>query len=395
MTTPSDAAYRDLILTEGGPTYQIEKRVGIIQHTSPRIVRRALLSIAVTWLVLLVLSALQGHAIGHQQVTVSFLGDIAAHTRFLLAVPLLLAAETIIGPRLAGAASHFVRSGLVSSEDSVPFARAVDRGLALRDSRLAEVVLILLAYFIVATTIRSTTTLASTWAALRIGGALSLTWAGWWEVLFCIPLYQFLTLRWLWRLFLWGQFLWRMSKLKLKLMPTHPDESGGIAFVGEAQRFFGIIVFAFSVTSAGVLANGILYDHIPLQHFAPAIAAFVVISLIVVLAPLLVFSAQLVVTKREGMHHYGTLATEYTSAFNQKWIVGPRNPQDELLGSGDIQSLADLGNSFGFIDKMGYLPVGPRTPIHLIIAALAPLAPLLLTMMPLKDVLELLFKLVA
>jgi hypothetical protein len=391
MTTTTEGEYRELALTQGGPTYQIEKRVGLIRKNSPLIVRRALLSICITWLPLLILAALQGNAMGHH-VAVTFLGDFAVHSRFLLAVPLLLAAETIIGPRLAGAASHFVKSGLVLKEDSERFASAVDRGLALRDSRVAEGLLVVLACAVTAITVRSTAIHVSTWSALRDGSNITLTWAGRWLVLFCIPLFQFLTLRWLWRLFLWSQFLWRMSKLKLNLMPTHPDESAGLAFVGEAQRFFGIILFAFSAAAAGVLGNGVIYDKIPLAHFAGAIAAYAIIALIIILAPLLVFAGLLVKTKRAGLHEYGTLANEYTSAFNRKWITGPRAPGDELLGTGDIQSLADLGNSFGYIEKMNALPMGPRTPIHLVLASLLPMAPLLLTVMPLKDILQLLFK---
>ena len=118
-------------------------------------------------------------------------------------------------------------------------------------------------------------------------------------MLFCIPLFQFLTMRWLWRLFLWSQFLWRMSKLKLNLMPTHPDEAGGLAFVGEAQRFFGIIIFAYSVATAGVLANGVIYDRVPLPHFAGAIAVYVIMVVMIILAPLLVFAGLLVKTKRQ------------------------------------------------------------------------------------------------
>jgi hypothetical protein len=179
-------------------------------------------------------------------------------------------------------------------------------------------------------------------------------------------------------LFLWSQFLWRMSKLKLNLMPTHPDEAGGLAFVGEAQRFFGVIVFAYSAAAAGVLANGVIYDRIPLPHFAAVIATYAIIAIVMILAPLVVFAGPLVKTKRAGLHEYGALATEYTTAFNEK--------------SGDIQSLADLGNSFGYIEKMNALPMGPRTPLHLALASLLPMAPLLLTVMPLKDVLQLLFK---
>jgi hypothetical protein len=388
MTTE---AYRNLILTEGGPTYQLERRVGLIRHNSPMLVRRALLSVCVTWVPLLALAALQGDATGHH-VTVPFLGDFAVHTRFLLAVPLLLAAETIIGPRLAGAASHFVGAGLVYKEDSARFAFAVDRGLALRDSKVAEGLFVLLAYAVTALASDSTAVHVSTWAALRVGSGLSRTWAGWWQFAFCIPLFQFLTIRWLWRLFLWSQFLWRMSKLRLNLMPTHPDEAGGLAFVGEAQRFFGVIIFAYSAAAAGVLANGVIYDRIPLPHFAAVIATYAIIAIVIILAPLVVFAGPLVKTKRAGLHEYGALATEYTTAFNEKWIVGPRRPDEELLGSGDIQSLADLGNSFGYIEKMNALPMGPRTPLHLALASLLPMAPLLLTVMPLKDVLQLLFK---
>ena len=184
-----------------------------------------------------------------------------------------------------------------------------------------------------------------------------------------------------------------MSRLNLQLIPTHPDESGGIAFVGEVQRFFGVILFAYSTAVAGVLANEITYDHLSLQHFAVPIAAFVLIAVTIVVAPLLVFTKILVRTKIFGLYEYGALATEYTSSFHKKWIIS-QPPREEVLGTSDIQSLADLGNSFAFIEKMNGVPMGPRTPLVLAIACLLPMAPLLLTAMPLKDIVSLLFKLV-
>lgn len=56
--------------------------------------------------------------------------------------------------------------------------------------------------------------------------------------------------------------------------------------------------------------------------------------------------------------------------------------------------LADLGNSFAFVEKMKLLPMSSRTPIHLAPACLIPMAPLRLTMMPLKEILKLLAKVV-
>jgi len=304
------------LLTEGGPAHQLEIRLGLIRPNSPRILRRAFLSILVTWVPLLVLSALQGNAIGHR-ISISFLHDFAVHARFLLAVPLLLVAEAVLGPRLAHAASHFVESGLGAPEDFVKFDAAIESGLRWRDSILAEVVLVFLAYAATAIGLVSTAVHVSTWYAVRTGSRVTLTWSGWWFVLFCVPLFQFLTLRWLWRLFLWAKFLWRMNRLNLQLIPTHPDEAGGLAFVGESERFFGVVLFAYSIAVAGVLANTVIYDRFPLPHFAAAIAVYVFAAVAIVLMPLLVFSGTLLRTKREGLSQYGTLATEYTSSFQQ------------------------------------------------------------------------------
>jgi hypothetical protein len=44
---------------------------------------------------------------------------------------------------------------------------------------------------------------------------------------------------------------------------------------------------------------------------------------------------------------------------------------------------------------MKALPIDPRTVIHLVVASLLPMVPLLLTVMSLKDILKLVFKLLA
>lgn len=80
--------------------------------------------------------------------------------------------------------------------------------------------------------------------------------------------------------------------------------------------------------------------------------------------------------------------------FQRKWIMDPRQAEETLLGTGDIQSLADLGNSYAFVDKMNALPMGPRVPLHLALACLIPMAPLRLTMMPLGDILKTVLKFV-
>jgi hypothetical protein len=387
----ANLAARPFLLMEGGPLFTLQKRVGLIKDGSPYLKRRALVAALVTWLPLLILAGMQGLAFGHN-VPVPFLRDFSTYSRFLLAVPLLLLAENVLGPRIAGAAAHFVTSGVIKEKDFQRFDALVDRGLRLRDSVVAEIVILALAYTLSWVSFRSMPNHVSTWYRNIAETGGTLTWAGYWLVGFCMPLYQFLVLRWLWRLFLWFQFLSRVCKLDLQLFPTHPDEAAGLGFVGEAQRFFGMILFAFSLGSTGVLAREIVYDHIPLATFAPTIASYVVIALLIVIGPLMVFSGVLLKTKRVGLHQYGALATAYTGSFHQKWIEHKTPEQEPLLGSADIQSLSDLGNSYGYVEKMKPLPVDPRTLLHLVLASLLPLTPLLLTVMPLKDILKLLLK---
>ena len=117
------------------------------------------------------------------------------------------------------------------------------------------------------------------------------------------------------------------------------------------------------------------------------------IAVVIVVGPLTVFARTLRKTRRIGLLEYGTLATAHTGSFHQKWIKYQDPQREPLLGTSDIQSLADLGNSYGYIEKMKPLPVDLRTLLHLIVASLLPLTPLLLTIMPLKDVLKLLLKL--
>lgn len=383
---------RPFQLTDGGPLYIIQQRVGLIRHDAPFLKSVAVLAALFTWLPLLILSAMQGLAFGHA-VPVSFLSDFSTYTRFLLALPLLILAENVIGPRIAETAAHFIKSGVVLEKDFQSFDSIVERGLRARDSILAEVLLVVIAFISSYVAFISTPSHISTWYRITSDSGDSLTWAGYWLVGICTPLYQFLMLRWLWRLFLWFQFLNRVRKLDIQLFPPHPDQSAGLGFVGEGQRFFGILLFTFSLGSTGVLAREIVYGGIPLKYFAPAIGVYAVVALIIIVGPLVVFAGTLIKTKRIGLHQYGTLATTYTGLFHKRWILHQNPDNEPLLGTGDIQSLADLGNSYSYVEKMTPLPVDIRTIAHLIVATLLPLTPLLLTVMPLKSVLQLLIKL--
>lgn len=384
---------RPFLLMEGGPLYQMEQRIGLARRQAHSSMKISSLLPLITWLPLLILTLIKGTAFGNS-VQLPFLSDFSAYTRFLIAIPLFVVAENVIGPLIAEAAEHFIVSGVIGQKDYPAFVHAIEEGLRWRDSVIAEIILVLLAYALAISFFFGRAVHVSTWYATHVDSGISPTLAGWWLLLFCMPLLQFLLLRWIWRIFLWFRFLNRMSSLDLNLYPTHPDEAGGLGFVGETQRLFSILLFTYSTAAAGVIANEVLYDHASLKHYGPMIVAYVVLALIVILGPLTVFSRRLLNTRRRGLHDYGTLATSYTGSFQKKWVRSAPPDGEPLLGTADIQSLADLGNSYSFVDRMNLLPIGPRTPIQLAVAALLPMAPLLLTVMPAKEVVELLFKMI-
>jgi len=74
--------------------------------------------------------------------------------------------------------------------------------------------------------------------------------------------------------------------------------------------------------------------------------------------------------------------------FDRKWLRGARPAGEPLVGSADIQSLADLGNSFEVIRTMRLAPVTKEMILQLVLLTLAPIVPLLLTMMPLDQLLK-------
>jgi hypothetical protein len=203
-----------------------------------------------------------------------------------------------------------------------------------------------------------------------------------------LPIFQFLLLRWYFRLFIWARFLWQVSRIELSLVPTHPDRLGGLGFLSKTVHAFAPLAVAHGAMLSGMLANRIFHLGTKLPEFKGEIAVMITFLLCVVLGPLLVFSPQLSQAKRTGLREYGTLAERYVREFDTKWLRGSAPADEPFVGSGDIQSLADLGNSFEVVQTMRIAPVTKDVILQLVAATLAPIVPLALTMMPLEELLK-------
>jgi hypothetical protein len=314
----------------------------------------------------------------------SFFHDVEVHVRFLIALPVLVAAELLVHSRIRPVVRRFVERRIVLPQDLPRFDKAIESAIRLRNSIPVEVALILFVYTVGLWLWHSRIALdASTWYVMP-GGRWHLTPAGFWYVFVSIPILQFLLLRWYLRLFIWFRFLWQVSRINLNLIPTHPDRCAGLAFLGKSAYAFGPILFAQGAMLAGLIASRVLYRGESLLSFKLQIGGFIAFFVFAILGPLLMFTPQMARAKREGLADYGLLAQRYVESFEQKWIRDPAY-SDELLGAADIQSLADLGNSYALVREMRSVPFGLEDVSRLAATTAAPLLPLLLTIFSLEE----------
>jgi hypothetical protein len=173
--------------------------------------------------------------------------------------------------------------------------------------------------------------------------------------------------------------------MDLRLTPTHPDLAAGLGFLSSAQAQYGVVVFALSSVIASKIGEEILFGGASLVDYRFIIGGYVVMMLLVFLAPLLVFSPKLWLEKRKGLLEYGALASEYAGAFHRKWIKKELPEGESLLGSADIQSLADLGSSFESVRNMRIFPIDLKGITPLAIATALPMMPLVLTLYPFDE----------
>jgi hypothetical protein len=382
----------DFSLVLGGPLYQLFRKAHLSGGALELLHRRILFISLFAWLPLLLLSLMGGHALGGA-IKIPFLHDIEAHARFLVALPVLVAAELIVHLRIRPAVLKFVERNIIVPEEIPKFQAAIDSAMRLRNSIGLEVGLLVLVYTLGQWIWWSQVAIGvPTWYATPQDTHLNLTPAGYWYAFVSVPFFQFILLRWYFRLFIWFRFLWQVSRLNLHLTPTHPDRACGLGFLGKAAYAFGPILFAQGALLSGIIATQIVFEGKTLMSFNVEIAGFVAFFVLFILGPLGVFTPSLLNAKRKGLAEYGMLASRYVQEFEGKWIRGGAPKGEELVGSGDIQSLADLGNSYATVQEMRAVPFGIRDMIPLIVASAVPLLPLLLTVFSLEELVMQLIK---
>jgi hypothetical protein len=377
-------------LSPCGPFDGLLARLGLMRAGAPRLLVRAGLAALITWVPLLLLSLLTARR--GEPPAITFFNDVATHVRFLIVGPLLVLAEGAIGTRTRMVAAHFLESGLVGEADGERFLAAGRRTRRLLNSKVAELILLGLAIVAAVLAVRYVTSDGSVFWYEQAGtGGEQLTAAGWWYAS-ASPIVGFLFLRWGWRYLVWCLFLARMARLDLHVATSHPDRTGGLGFVNIGHTAFAKVAMAASCIVCSVAANDILYQGVQLTTLRTALIIIIVVSVLVGIAPLLVFARPLAAAQRRALLDYSRLSVRYIQGFERKWLGGNRTPDEDLLGSGDIQSLADLGGGYERLNNMRIAPIEKRTFVSFAVMAALPMVPLALMVMPIRDLVKLLMK---
>ncbi len=377
----------DFSLFLGGPLFQLLRRAHLsddaLTHVRQRMVAISLLA----WLPLLVLSAVEGRLLGGG-LSVPFLHDLEAHVRFLVAMPILIAAELVVHRRMRPIVRQFLDEELIPESAKPRFDAALAAAMRLRNSVAAEVLMIAFVCGFGFFWRRYLALETPTWYGTPSAGRLSLTLAGAWYLYLSLPLFQFLLVRWYFRIFIWARFLWAVSRLDLRLVPTHPDRTGGLGFLAGVVYAFVPLAVAHGALLAGRVADRIFYLGATLTQFKAEMVVLAVFVLLLVFTPLLLFLPALSRTKQVGLREYGVLGQRYVREFDSKWLHGGAVATEPFLGSADIQSLADLANSVEVVRTMRVVPISKAAIVLLVVSTLAPLAPLALTIMPAEELLK-------
>ena len=211
----------------------------------------------------------------------------------------------------------------------------------------------------------------STWHTVFGGEGFHHSLPGLWYFYVAVPIIQYLWYRWLWRIVIWILFLGSVARLNLNLVPSHADRAGGLEFLSIANQSLGIFAFAASCILSADAAFRIVYEGAVIDNFEIPAVALLIAAEIVCLGPLLLFSPIMIRKRRAALHEYGAFVVRYDRAFHRKWLEGKSPEGDAILGSPDIQSFADLGTGFEFVQSMRLVPFSGRISMEpLVFAAL-------------------------
>jgi hypothetical protein len=201
------------------------------------------------------------------------------------------------------------------------------------------------------------------------------------------PIFLALISAWLWRLVLLFLLLKRIAALDLAIVPTHPDRAGGLGFLEKLPMAFSLFAFAISAVVASRLAHEVIYHDVHVQSLKLLVAVFLIVLVLLCLAPLLVFIPTLAEAKRRAMLEYSILVGEHGRLVRRRWILRETLDDQSLLDAPEIGPVADTLSLYSAVASMRVLPIGKSAVLAVALPAAIPMLALFAIEVLVKDLL--------
>ncbi|HEX7979714.1 MAG TPA: hypothetical protein VF461_13990 [Gemmatimonadaceae bacterium] len=348
--------------------------------------RRAAILALVAWFPLVLVTAVQRGA-GNMDSWLTPLLDVRILSRFLIALPVLVIAEPVFVARLSGIAMHFQRAGFVRRADTARFSRILARSRVLLSHHFVEVVILLITLgFSFRLLSPGTTPAAARWQLQRITENPRLSAdAHWWLALVSQPLFLIWVARWVWRSCVWSRTLRCIARLDLSLVPAHPDRAGGLLFVAQSIAGLAPLGFALACGLAGALAGSTSPQPFTTMTVTGAMGALLGVMLIVAIGPLCWLTAPMRTSQLRGIVEYGELAVRFGRRFEARWLRERRSVSSDALSAPDFSATIDLYSVVSAVYTVRIVPVKARSLFKLVASIVIPFLPVLLSLMPVQD----------
>jgi hypothetical protein len=269
-----------------------------------------------------------------------------------------------------------------------PAAEAVTRALKRRDARLAEAACLAIAILAsVSIYFRFLDGETVSWAVRVSPNGSALTLAGWWCVVASNPIFWFLLLRWLWRLFVWAKLLQDLAALELRLVATHPDGHGGLAFIGHYPNAYVTFVFALSCVLGAALAQEFVAGDLAAATYGYVMGGWLLIVLVILAWPLLAFRKPLADLKERTLLACSAQATRHHRAAERE-LLGKNMASVEDAEAVPVSEIPDPSKTYAVAGKLSVLPVSRTALLPVSAAALLPLVAAGATQLPIKELLK-------
>jgi hypothetical protein len=213
---------------------------------------------------------------------------------------------------------------------------------------------------------------AATWYSPAVGPGAEFSAAGWWLAYVSLPVFQFLLLRWYFRLFVWARFLWQVSRLDLRLLATHSDGVAGLAFLGSVSHAMAPLAAAHGALVAGVLADAIFHTGAKLDRVQRRGRSWWWRSWCAW------WSARCWCSRPGSRRPSGPaaapmalLAQRLAREFDTKWQGGGAPAGEPFVGSPDISALADYTSALNVVRTMQIVPFTRQALLQLAVATRA------------------------